>query len=90
MKTLLIFDFDKTIIDDNGDTWILQCTPEKKLLQNSYEKGFGAKFMCRIFKYLEDAGVREDEVKKAGTSIPFTLGFVELLNFIRKNIKKEG
>ena len=46
--------------------------------------------MCRIFKYLEDAGVREDEVKKAGTSIPFTLGFVELLNFIRKKIKKVG
>lgn len=42
MKILLVFDFDNIIIDDNSDTWIVQCAPEKELpieLQDSYEKG---------------------------------------------------
>ena len=65
MKILLVFDFDNTIIDDNSDTWIVQCAPEKKLpieLQDSYKKGFWTEFMGRVFKYLGDEGVREDEM----------------------------
>lgn len=85
MKILFIFDFENTIIHDNSDTWIVQCTPEKKLLQNSYKKGFGAEFMGRIFKNMGKGDVREDETNRAMTSIHFTLGLVELLNFIRKN-----
>lgn len=88
MKILLAFDFDNTIIDDNSDTWIVQCAPEKKLpidLQNSYKKGFWTEFMGRVFKYLGDQGIREDEMKRAVTSMSFTPGMVELFNFIRKN-----
>lgn len=91
MKILLVFDFDNTIIDDNSDTWIVQCAPEKKLpveLKESYKKGFWTEFMGRVFKYLGDKGVREDEMKRAVTSMPFTSGMVELLNFIRKNKDK--
>ena len=91
MKILLVFDFDNTIIDDNSDTWIVQCAPEKKLpieLQDSYEKGFWTEFMGRVFQYLGDEGVREDEMKRTVTSMPFTPGMVELLNFIRKNKDK--
>ncbi|XP_039104755.1 pyridoxal phosphate phosphatase PHOSPHO2 [Hyaena hyaena] len=91
MKILLVFDFDNTIINENSDTWIVQCAPEKKLpiqLQDSYEKGFWTEFMGRVFKYLGDEGVREDEMKRTVTSMPFTLGMVELLNFIRKNKDK--
>ncbi|XP_016057246.1 PREDICTED: pyridoxal phosphate phosphatase PHOSPHO2 [Miniopterus natalensis] len=91
MKILLVFDFDNTIIDDNSDTWIVQCAPEKKLpieLQDSYKKGFWTEFMGRVFKYLGDEGVREDEMKRTVTSMPFTPGMVELLNFIRKNKDK--
>ena len=44
--------------------------------------------MGRVFKYLGDKGVREDEMKRAMISIPFTSGMVELLNFIRKNKDK--
>eukprot|EP00069_Balaena_mysticetus_P022614 bmy_14272T0 len=75
------------IIDDNSDTWIVQCAPEKKLpieLQDSYEKGLWTEFMGRVFKYLGDEGVREDEMKRAMISMPLTPGVVELLNFIRK------
>lgn len=91
MKILLVFDFDNTIIDDNSDTWIVRCAPEKKLpveLKESYKKGFWTEFMGRVFKYLGDKGVREDEMKRAVTSMPFTSGMVELLNFIRKNKDK--
>ena len=91
MKILLVFDFDNTIIDDNSDTWIVQCAPEKKLpleLKDSYKKGFWTEFMGRVFKYLGDEGVREDEMKRAMISMPFTPGMVELLNFIRKNKNK--
>lgn len=44
--------------------------------------------MGRVFKYLGDKGVREDEMKRAMISMPFTPGMVELLNFIRKNKDK--
>ncbi|XP_004375593.1 pyridoxal phosphate phosphatase PHOSPHO2 [Trichechus manatus latirostris] len=91
MKILLVFDFDNTVIDDNSDTWIIQCAPEKKLpvkLQESYQKGFWTEFMGRVFKYLGDKGISEDEMKRAMTSVPFTPGMVELLNFIRTNRNK--
>lgn len=91
MKILVAFDFDNTIIDDNSDTWIVRCAPEKKLpieLQDSYEKGFWTEFMGRVFQYLGDEGVREDEMKRTVTSMPFTPGMVELLNFISKNKDK--
>uniref|UniRef100_A0A8C7EW31 Pyridoxal phosphate phosphatase PHOSPHO2 n=1 Tax=Neovison vison TaxID=452646 RepID=A0A8C7EW31_NEOVI len=90
MKILLVFDFDNTMIDDNSDTWIVQYAPEKKFpieLQDSYEKGFWTEFMAESLS-LGDEGVREDEMKRAVTSMPFTLGMVELLKFIRKNKDK--
>lgn len=88
MKVLLVFDFDNTIIDDNSDTWIVQCAPDKKLpieLQDSYQKGLWTEFMGRVFKYLRDEGVKADELKRAVTSLPFTSGMIELLSFLRMN-----
>ncbi|XP_006889105.1 PREDICTED: pyridoxal phosphate phosphatase PHOSPHO2-like [Elephantulus edwardii] len=91
MKILLVFYFDNTVIDDNTDTSIVKCAPEKKLpvqLENSYQKGFWTEFMGRVFKYLGEKGIREEEMKRAVTSIPFTPGMVELLSFIRKHKDK--
>ncbi|KAM4697878.1 pyridoxal phosphate phosphatase PHOSPHO2 [Rhinophrynus dorsalis] len=88
MKVLLVFDFDHTIINDNSDTWIVQCAPEKKLpsgLQNSYEKGKWTEYMGRIFSYLGEQGIREDDMKRIMISIPYTPGMTELLNFIGQN-----
>ncbi|XP_077024683.1 LOW QUALITY PROTEIN: pyridoxal phosphate phosphatase PHOSPHO2-like [Tamandua tetradactyla] len=88
MKILLVFDFDSTIIHDNSDTWIVQCAPEKKLpieLRDSYQKGFWTEFMGRVFKYLGEEDVREDEMKRPVVAMPFTPGMLELLNFIRKD-----
>ena len=91
MKVLLVFDFDNTIIDDNSDTRIVQCAPDKKLpmaLQDSYQKGFWTEFMGRVFKYLGDEGVKEDEMRRTVISMPFTLGMVELFSFLRMNKDK--
>ncbi|XP_007669391.2 kelch-like protein 23 isoform X1 [Ornithorhynchus anatinus] len=88
MKYLLVFDFDYTIIDDNSDTWIVKCAPEKTLpngLRKSYQKGNWTEYMGRVFRYLGDEGIREDEMKNTMTTIPFTAGMEELLNFIGKN-----
>ncbi|XP_043853940.1 pyridoxal phosphate phosphatase PHOSPHO2 [Dromiciops gliroides] len=88
MKFLLIFDFDHTIIDDNSDTWIVKCAPEKNLpneLKDSYEKGKWNEYMGRVFKYLGDKGIREYEMKRTMTEIPFTEGMIELINFVGKN-----
>lgn len=91
MKVLLVFDFDNTIIDDNSDTRIVQCAPDKKLpmeLQDSYQKGFWTEFMGRVFKYLGDEGVKEDEMRRTVISMPFTSGMVELFSFLRMNKDK--
>ncbi|XP_044522452.1 pyridoxal phosphate phosphatase PHOSPHO2 [Gracilinanus agilis] len=88
MKTLLVMDFDHTIIDDNSDTWIVKCAPEKKLPQeliDSYQKGKWNEYMGRVFKYLGDKSVEEGEIKKTMIKMPFTEGMLELINFIGKN-----
>lgn len=88
MKFLLVFDFDHTIIDENSDTWIVRCAPDKKLpngLQSSYRPGHWTEYMGRVFVYLGDSGVQEDDMKRTMTAIPFTAGMVDLLGFIGKN-----
>ncbi|KAM9305771.1 pyridoxal phosphate phosphatase PHOSPHO2 [Gastrophryne carolinensis] len=88
MKILLVFDFDHTIINDNSDTWIVQCAPDKKLpnmLKNSYEKGKWTEYMGRIFTYLGEQGIREEDMKRIMIAIPYTPGMTELLHFIGQN-----
>ncbi|KAG8432413.1 hypothetical protein GDO86_016892 [Hymenochirus boettgeri] len=87
-KILLVFDFDHTIINDNSDTWIVQCALDKKLpngLRNSYEKGKWTEYMGRIFSYLGEQGICEADMKRIMIAIPYTPGMTELLNFIGQN-----
>ena len=68
MKVLLVYYFDNTIIDDNRDTRIVQCAPDKKIpteMQDSYHKVIWTKLMGRAFKYLGEKGVKEDEMRRA-------------------------
>ncbi|CAH2305721.1 pyridoxal phosphate phosphatase PHOSPHO2 [Pelobates cultripes] len=88
MKVLLVFDFDHTIVNDNSDTWIVQCAPEKKLpygLQNTYEKGKWTEYMGRVFTYLGEQGIREEDMKRIMIDIPYTPGMTDLLQFIGHN-----
>ncbi|XP_032549802.1 pyridoxal phosphate phosphatase PHOSPHO2 [Chiroxiphia lanceolata] len=81
------FDFDHTIIDENSDTWIVKCAPERKLpngLRNSYQPGHWTEYMGRVFAYLGDNGVKEDEMKRTMTTIPFTAGMVDLLGLLAR------
>ncbi|XP_021255499.1 pyridoxal phosphate phosphatase PHOSPHO2 isoform X2 [Numida meleagris] len=41
--------------------------------------------MGRVFVYLGDSGVQEDDMKRIMTAIPFTAGMVDLLGFIGEN-----
>uniref|UniRef100_A0A8C5S9X3 Phosphatase, orphan 2 n=1 Tax=Laticauda laticaudata TaxID=8630 RepID=A0A8C5S9X3_LATLA len=88
LRFLLVFDFDHTIVDENSDTWIVKCAPGSKLpdeIKNSYQKGHWTEYMDRVFRYLGDNGVREEDMKRTMTTIPFTSGMISLLDFIGKH-----
>ncbi|XP_022531118.2 pyridoxal phosphate phosphatase PHOSPHO2 isoform X2 [Astyanax mexicanus] len=88
MKTLVVFDFDHTLVDDNSDTWVIRCAPEQSLpawLKNSYEKGRWTEYMGRVLSYLRDQSVQPDTIRSVMETIPFTDGMVELLTFISQS-----
>ncbi|XP_042300847.1 pyridoxal phosphate phosphatase PHOSPHO2 isoform X2 [Sceloporus undulatus] len=88
MKLLLVFDFDHTIVDENSDTWVVKCAPASKLpdgIKHSYKKGYWTEYMGRVFRYLGDSGVKEEDMKRTMTTIPFTAGMKDLLDFIGKH-----
>ncbi|XP_072117994.1 pyridoxal phosphate phosphatase PHOSPHO2 [Mobula birostris] len=85
MKSLLIFDFDHTIVDENSDTWVVRCTPEKKLPDWFHKKYNGKhwnEYMRRVLGYIGDQGIKELEIKQIMESIPYCSGMVDLLKFI--------
>ncbi|KPP79395.1 Pyridoxal phosphate phosphatase PHOSPHO2-like [Scleropages formosus] len=90
MKTLVVFDFDHTLVDDNSDTWVVKCAPDQRLpdwLKNSYEKGRWTEYMGRVMSYIGDSAVSGDTVRTVMESVPFTDGMVELLKFIATHKK---
>ncbi|KAF7647375.1 hypothetical protein LDENG_00173250 [Lucifuga dentata] len=85
MKTLMVFDFDHTLVDDNSDTWVVRCLPGQTLpdyLRNSYRKGHWTEFMGRVMKYIGEQEVSPDRVRSVMETIPFTAGMTDLLTFI--------
>ncbi|KAK3557686.1 hypothetical protein QTP70_033731 [Hemibagrus guttatus] len=87
-KTLMVFDFDHTLVDQNSDTWVIQCAPEQSLpawLENSYQRGRWTEYMGRVFSYIGEQSVSPDAVRELMQTIPFTDGMIELLKFIYQN-----
>ncbi|XP_067891486.1 pyridoxal phosphate phosphatase PHOSPHO2 [Heterodontus francisci] len=85
MKSLLVFDFDHTIVDGNSDTWVVRCTPEKKLpdwLRKTYDGKHWNEYMQRVLAYIGDQGIKESEMKQVMQSMPIIPGMVDLLKFI--------
>ncbi|KAM9861324.1 pyridoxal phosphate phosphatase PHOSPHO2 isoform 2-T3 [Aulostomus maculatus] len=85
MKTLMVFDFDHTVVDDNSDTWVIRCLPGQTLpdnVKNSYRKGHWTEFMGRVMNYIGDQEVSPDRVRSVMETIPFTAGMADLLTFI--------
>ncbi|KAM8889854.1 pyridoxal phosphate phosphatase PHOSPHO2 isoform 1-T2 [Synchiropus picturatus] len=88
MKTLMVFDFDHTLVDDNSDTWVIRCLPGQTIpdsLRNSYRRGHWTEFMGRLMNYIGDQEVLPDQVRKVMETIPFTAGMTDLLAFISEN-----
>ncbi|KAL2087490.1 hypothetical protein ACEWY4_016318 [Coilia grayii] len=88
MKTLMVFDFDHTIVDDNCDTWVIQSTPNKCLpvsLAKTYQKGRWTEYMGRVMSYIGDQNVTPESIRSVMTTIPFTDGMVELFTFISRH-----
>ncbi|XP_078260652.1 pyridoxal phosphate phosphatase PHOSPHO2 [Rhinoraja longicauda] len=85
MKSLLVFDFDHTIVDGNSDTWVVRCTPRKKLpdwLRKKYDGKHWNEYMQSVLGYIGDQGIKEPEIKQVMESIPYCSGMVDLLKFI--------
>ncbi|XP_051871921.1 pyridoxal phosphate phosphatase PHOSPHO2 [Pristis pectinata] len=88
MKSLLVFDFDHTIVDGNSDTWVVRCTPEKKLpdwLRKKYNGKHWNEYMREVLGYIGDQGIKEPEIKQVMESIPYCPGMIDLLKFICQN-----
>ncbi|CAL8359467.1 unnamed protein product [Gadus morhua 'NCC'] len=85
MKTLMVFDFDHTVVDDNSDTWVIRCLPDRTLpnaLKDSYQKGQWTDYMGRVMAYIGDQAVSPDGIRVVMETIPFTQGMADLLTFI--------
>ncbi|XP_022598607.1 probable phosphatase phospho2 [Seriola dumerili] len=88
MKTLMVFDFDHTVVDDNSDTWVVRCLPGQTLpdsVKSSYEKGHWTEYMGRVMNYIGEQEVSPDRVQSVMETIPFTAGMTDLLTFISQN-----
>ncbi|XP_076012436.1 pyridoxal phosphate phosphatase PHOSPHO2 [Genypterus blacodes] len=88
MKTLMVFDFDHTVVDDNSDTWVKRCLPDQNLpnsLTSSYREGHWTEFMGRVMNYIGDQEVGPDRVRSVLETIPFTGGMMDLLSFISEH-----
>lgn len=87
-KVLVVFDFDHTLVDNNSDMWVIQCTPEQSLpawLENSYQRGCWTEYMGRVFTYIGEQSIGPDTVRELMQTIPFTDGMIDLLKFIYQN-----
>ncbi|XP_034726249.1 pyridoxal phosphate phosphatase PHOSPHO2 [Etheostoma cragini] len=88
MKTLMVFDFDHTVIDDNSDTWVIRCLPGQTLpdsVKKSYRKGQWTEFMGRVMNYIGEQQISPDRVRSVMETIPFTAGMTDLLTFISEH-----
>lgn len=88
MKTLVVFDFDHTLVDGNSDTWVVRCAPDQSLpdwLTSSYKRGRWTEYMGRVMTYIGDQAVSEDAIRSEMEAIPFTRGMMEVLTYIASN-----
>ncbi|XP_035687314.1 pyridoxal phosphate phosphatase PHOSPHO2-like [Branchiostoma floridae] len=90
-KALVVFDFDNTIIDEDGDDWILKLAPGREApdwLRQTYREGFLTEYMERIFQYLHDNGTTPDEILDSLKKILYTYKRQDVLKFIASNSNK--
>ena len=84
--TLVVFDFDHTIIDANSDIEINKLFPSKETLAKALQQVNGYKSwttrMQSMFELLKFHEITEDDYRKVMTEIPLTDGFVSLIQYL--------
>ena len=67
-KTLFVFDFDHTLVDDNTDTWIMSLCPElqliKKLPSIHRDHHGWTKLMDHVFSLLHQQGCTKEAIEQ--------------------------
>lgn len=84
-KLLVAFDFDKTIIGVNSDTFILQALPEGGKEADAFTNLQWTQYMQKVFDLLHKSGARARDIFSYLERIPFTPGMPELLSELHTN-----
>uniref|UniRef100_T1JP14 Uncharacterized protein n=1 Tax=Strigamia maritima TaxID=126957 RepID=T1JP14_STRMM len=78
-KILVAFDFDKTLIDVNSDTYVLKLLPNNGEEAEKYKKKQWIDYMQNVFDLLCTSGVKPAHLFECLGSISWTKGMPELL-----------
>lgn len=83
MRCLAIFDFDKTIIDDDSDATIIRKLRDRRTQPH---REHGSKewtpYMSNVFEYAHAAGLSQEEILSSIASMKPTAGMVELITWL--------
>lgn len=89
-KTLLVFDFDHTLIDDNVDTSVCKLAPGGDIpdsVRSLYSDDGWIEFMGAVFRHLHQNGVSAEKIEEHVKSLPLAPGMKELFEHIRNTGK---
>lgn len=81
-SSLIAFDFDHTVCEDNSDMVARKLVSEEKIpehVRNLYQSNGWLKYMNRIFEILHDNSIDEKRIKNAIAAIPAVKGMEMLL-----------
>ncbi|KAL6760426.1 putative phosphatase-domain-containing protein [Haematococcus lacustris] len=84
-KTLVVFDFDHTVVDDNSDTFIYRALPGGVLpgsVKALCRPGEWTAFMQEVLLHAAQQGVGPQELRHVLQQIPWTPGMKELLHYL--------
>lgn len=87
-SSLIAFDFDHTICEDNSDMVARKLVPEEKIPENVrslYQSNGWLVYMNRIFEILHDNSIDRKQIMSAIVAIPAVSGMEELLAALHAN-----
>uniref|UniRef100_UPI00358FBECC pyridoxal phosphate phosphatase PHOSPHO2 n=1 Tax=Myxine glutinosa TaxID=7769 RepID=UPI00358FBECC len=88
MKTLVVFDFDDTILDESSDDWLFRWAPGQSFpphLLELYKNGPWIEALGAALLYLSEQGVTGEVMRQTINDAPLTPGMIELFQFLESN-----
>ena len=85
-KTLVAFDFDHTIIDDNSDLYVRKLAPNgqvPKHIKDLYSENGWTEYMGAIFRYLYETGISPNQMLNCMKEIPLVKGMDNLFSLLQ-------